>query len=81
LIDCEAKELLEGIEDDGRAVLKIELIKSNGKGGNYIHLVQPAVNGLFISQLISMFHDVCKYTDGLKDYQCFKTDARTVQLV
>jgi hypothetical protein len=47
LIDCEAKKLLEGIEEDGRIILKLALIKSNGKGGFYIHLVQRADNGLY----------------------------------
>jgi hypothetical protein len=36
LIDCEAKKLFEGREEDGRTILKMALIKSNGKGGNYI---------------------------------------------
>jgi hypothetical protein len=46
LIECETKKLLEGIEKDGRSFLKMTLIKSNEKGGNYIQLVQRAVNGL-----------------------------------
>jgi hypothetical protein len=46
LIECEAKKLLEGIEKDGRLFLKMILIKSNEKGGNYIQLVQRALNGL-----------------------------------
>jgi hypothetical protein len=46
LIKCEAKKQLEGIEEDGRTTLQMALIKSNGKGGIYIHLVQRADNGL-----------------------------------
>jgi hypothetical protein len=57
LIKCEAKKLLEGIEEDGRSILKIAIIKSNGKSGNYIQLVQRAVNVLLTLRLISMFHE------------------------
>ena len=46
LIKCEAKKLLEGIQEGGRTILKIALIKSNGKCGIYIHLVQRADNRL-----------------------------------
>jgi hypothetical protein len=46
LIECEAKKLLERKEEDGRPFLKMALIKSNKKCGNYIQLVQRAVNGL-----------------------------------
>jgi hypothetical protein len=47
LIEFEAKELLKGIEEDERTIFKTALIKSNGKGGKYIHLAQRADNELY----------------------------------
>jgi hypothetical protein len=47
LIEFEAKELLEGIEEDERTIFKMALIKLNAKGGKYIHLAQRADNELY----------------------------------
>jgi glutathione synthase/RimK-type ligase-like ATP-grasp enzyme len=47
LVECEGKELLETVKEDGRIILKMALVKYNGNGGNYIHLVQDADNGLY----------------------------------
>jgi hypothetical protein len=47
LIKCEAKNLLQRIEKYGSSVLKMALIKSNGKGGNYIQMVPRAVTALY----------------------------------
>ena len=79
-IECEAKKLLEGIEEDWKSIFKIALIKSNGEGGKYIQLVQRAVNELYniaINPHVPWM--LAKFTAGLKDCQCLKTDAGTVQ--